>query len=180
MEKYMNIIYGISNFAMVGIIFLVVLAVFIKLTLKKYQVNSSKIKFYGLFLGMDNKSVLAFSLVSVAYIFLVWCIATFQEMNPIYFVIVLVLILLSDILTKNYEKIPDNLFFVGLSSLGIVAINMLYTYSTHEYANIFTMIILGLLILFVFLYFTYYLFKLLNDIVVKQEHLKKKKDYKKL
>ena len=101
-------------------------------------------------------------------------------MNPIYFVIVLVLILLSDILTKNYEKIPDNLFFVGLSSLGIVAINMLYTYLTHEYANIFTMIILGLLILFVFLYFTYYLFKLLNDIVVKQEHLKKKKDYKKL
>ena len=41
---------------------------------------------------------------------------------------------------------------MGLSSLGIVAINMLYTYLTHEYANIFTMIILGLLILFVFLY----------------------------
>ena len=107
MEKYMNIIYGISNFAMVGIIFLVVLVVFTKLTLKKYQVNSSKIKFYGLFLGMDNRSVLAFSLVSVAYIFLVWCIATFQEMNFIYFVIVLILVLLSDILTKNYEKIRN-------------------------------------------------------------------------
>jgi len=180
MDKYMDIIYGIANFAMVGIIFLVVLWVFIKLTLKKYSTNSGKIKFYGLFLGMDNKSVLAFSLVSLCYIFLVWCIATFQKMNIFYFLIILILILVSDILTKNYEKIPNNLFFVGLSSLGILCISLLYTHLTTEYANIFTLIILGLLILFVFLYFTYYLLKLLNDIVVKEKHLKKKKNYKKL
>ena len=33
-------------------------------TLKNYNVKTSKLKFYGLFLGMDNKSILAFNISS--------------------------------------------------------------------------------------------------------------------
>ena len=45
--------------------------------------------------------------------------------------------------------------------------------------DVFLLIILGLVIIFIFLYFTYITFKLLNNIVVNQENLKNK-NYKKI
>ena len=60
---------NIFDFLLVAVIFLVVLAITFKITLKNYNVRTSKLKFYGLFLGMDNKSILAFSCITLNYIF---------------------------------------------------------------------------------------------------------------
>ena len=60
-----NIIY----FLFVALIFMAVLSITFKITLKNYNVKTSKLKFYGLFLGMDNKSILAFSCITLNYIF---------------------------------------------------------------------------------------------------------------
>lgn len=179
MNEKMEIIYGMVNFVAVAIIFLVVLAVFFKITLKKYSTDNNKIKFYGLFLGMDNRSILAFSCASLSYIFLVWLTATFTDINVYYFFIVLTLVMTADIVTKNYKKIPNDLFFVGISALCIVVTNIIYDYLRTEYATIFLIIILGLLIIFVFMFYTYNLFKKLNDIVTTNKYINKEK-YKKL
>ena len=68
------ILENIISFLFVALIFLGVLAVTFKITLKNYNVKTSKLKFYGLFLGMDNKSVLSFSVVTLNYIFLIFAI----------------------------------------------------------------------------------------------------------
>ena len=174
-----EVIYGLVNFVAVVIIFLLVLTIFIKISLKEYCLDNNKIKFYGIFLGMNNKGILSFSIVSLTYIFLIWCLATFTEMNIYYFLIIFILTMASDIISKNYKKIPYNIFFVLTSSLCIYIVNLIYVYLTEKYASIFLILILGLLVIFVFLYFTYNLFKQLNDIVLKQQYLQKKK-YKKL
>ena len=170
---------NIINFLFVALIFLCVLAVTFKITLKNYNVKTSKLKFYGLFLGMDNKSVLAFSAITLNYIFLIWCTATFSGMNVVYALITVFFVMLSDILIKDYRRIPVDLLFSAINCLCIFVTSLVYNYLIDEYTSIFLLIILGLLIIFVFLYFTYITFKLLNNIVLKQENLQKK-NYKKV
>lgn len=173
------ILENIINFLFVALIFLGVLAVTFKITLKNYNVRTSKLKFYGLFLGMDNKSVLAFSVITLNYIFLIWCTATFSGMNIIYALITVFFIMFADILIKDYHRIPVDLLFSGINCLCIFVISLVYNYLIDEYTSIFLLIVLGLLIIFVFLYFTYITFKLLNNIVLKQENLQKK-NYKRV
>jgi len=174
------ILENIINFLFVALIFLGVLAVTFKITLKNYNVKTSKLKFYGLFLGMDNKSVLAFSLVTLNYIFLIWCTATFSGINIVYILITLFFTLLSDILIKDFNKISLNLLFTLINCLCIYVTSLVYNYlMNEEYTSLFLLIVLGLLIIFVFLYFTYITFRLLNNIVLKQENLQKK-NYKRV
>lgn len=175
-----DVIFGnIINFLLVALIFLTVLAITFKITLKNYNVKTSKLKFYGLFLGMNNKSILAFSCITLNYIFLIWAIATFSGMNIIYALITTFFVILADILIKEYKRIPIDLLFTGINCLCIYISSLIYNYMVNENASIFLLIVLGLVIIFVFMYFTYITFKLLNNIVLKQENLQKK-NYKKL
>lgn len=173
------ILENIISFLFVALIFLGVLAVTFKITLKNYNVRTSKLKFYGLFLGMNNKSVLAFSAITLNYIFLIWCTATFSGMNIVYILITTFFVVLSDILIKDYNRISIDLLFTAINCLCIFVTSLVYNYLMDEYTSIFLLIVLGLLIIFVFLYFTYITFKLLNNIVLKQENLQKK-NYKKV
>jgi len=179
MEKGIDVLGNIVNFLLVALIFLGVLAVTFKITLKNYNVKTSKIKFYGLFLGMNNKSILAFSLITLNYIFLIWCTATFSGINIVYILITFFFVLLSDIIMKEFKRLPMDLLFCAINCLCIYVTSILYKYLTTEYTTIFLLIILGLVVIFVFLYFTYITFKLLNNVVLKQENLQKK-NYKKL
>ena len=179
MNQDLSILGNIVNFLVVGIVFIIVLAITFKISLKKYNVKTSKIRFYGLFLGMDNRGVLAFSLVTLNYIFLIWCTATFTGLNIYYIFITVLFMLLADIVIKDYNRIPIDLVYSMINMACIFVTSMLYDYLTNKYTTIFLLIILGLVVLFVFLYFTYMTFKLLNNIVIKEENLKKK-NYKKL
>ena len=172
----MAVILGnIVDFLLVALIFICVLGVVFKITLKNYNVRTSKLKFYGLFLGMDNKSVMSFGCITLNYIFLIWCTATFSGINPVYILITTFFVIFSDIMIKDYNRIPIDLLFCGINCLCIFVTSIVYNYLTNEYTSIFLLIVLGLLIIFVFLYFTYITFKLLNNIVLKQENLQKKK-----
>lgn len=179
MSNDINILGNIVNFLVVGIVFIVVLAITFKVSLKNYNVKTSKIKFYGLFLGMDNRGILAFSLITLNYIFLIWCTATFSGLNIYYVFITVLFMILSDIIIKDYNRIPIDLIYSMINMACIFVTSMLYDYLVNKYNSVLLLIILGLVCIFVFLYFTYITFKLLNNIVIKEENLAKK-DYKKL
>ena len=179
MEKNIDILGNIVNFLVVSIIFLVVLGITFKITLKNYNVKTSKIKFYGLFLGMNNRSILSFSMVTLNYIFLIWWITTFSGVNLYFILISVFLMMTSDILLKDYKRMPVDLLFCIINILCIFVTELLYKYLTNTYKTVFLLIVLGLVIIFVFLYYTYITFKLFNNIVLKQENLDNKK-YKKL
>ena len=111
MSNDINILGNLVSFLLVGIVFIVVLAITFKVTLKNYNVKTSKIKFYGLFLGMDNRGILAFSLITLNSIFLIWCITTFSGLNIYYVFITVTLMILADIVIKDYNRIPIDLIY---------------------------------------------------------------------
>ena len=179
MNKDLDILGNIVNYLVVSLVFLLVLWITFKVTLKNYNVKSSKIKFYGLFLGMDNASILAFSMITLNYIFLIWCTATFTGLNIYYVFITVLFMILADVVIKDYKRIPIDLVYSMINMLCIFVTSMLYEYLTTTYTSVYLLIILGLVMIFVFLYFTYMTFKLLNNIVLKEKNLQKK-DYKKI
>ena len=179
MDRDLPILGNIVNYLAVAVIFLVVLAITFKITLKKYNVKTSKIRFYGLFLGMDNRGILAFSMITLNYIFLIWCVATFTGLNIYYVVIMVIFAVGADIAIKDYNRIPIDLIYTMINMLAIFVTSRLYDYLVNTNTSVYLLIILGLVVLLVFLYFTYISFKLLNNVVLKEENLKKK-DYKKL
>ena len=127
-----DILYTLISFLVVGIIFLSGVAVVFKILLKKYSVDNAKIKFYGLFLGLNNKQILSFSIISLNYLFLVYNLLTFSKVNLIVIVISFVLVILSDILMLNYPKGFLNIVYELISILSLFVTNLLYNYVTEQ------------------------------------------------
>ena len=171
---YNEIIYTLISFLIVGIIFMITLAITFKILLKKYSVDNKKIKFYGLFLGMNNKQILSFSMITLNYLFLVYCLLSFSELNVIYATFSLLLIILSDILIKNYPKGLLNILYGGINLLTIYICNLLYNFIGEQESIIIVICLLFAIVLSI-LFYSYVLFKSLNNVIVKDKFIKEEK-----
>jgi len=169
-----KVIYTLISFLIVGIIFMIGLAITFKLLLKKYSVDNSKIKFYGLFLGMNNKQILSFSMITLNYLFLVYCLLTFSELNIIYIIFSSILVIMSDILIKNYPKGLINILYATISLLSIFINNLLYNFIGEQESIIIVICIIFIIILSI-LFYSYVLFKSLNNVIVKDKFIKEEK-----
>jgi len=171
---YNKIIYTLISFLLVGLVFMTVLSVTFKVMLKKYSVDNSKIKFYGLFLGMNNKQILSFSMITLNYLFLVYCLVIFSDINIIYITFSLLLVILSDILIKNYPKGLLNILYNAISLLTIFINNLLYNFIGEQESIIIVVCIIFIIILSI-LFYSYVLYKSLNNVIVKDKHIKEEK-----
>lgn len=169
-----EIVNGLVNFAVVATIFLVVLAVLFGIFCKKFKFNKKNIELYGLFLNLDTVSLISIAALTINYLFLVWCTISFNGMNVIYVAFTAILVILSDVVIDNFKRLPMSLFFTSINCTAIQIIYLIYNYLTRESFSYILLVILFLVILFVFLYYTYNLFRQINNIVVKHKYLKEK------
>lgn len=56
---------------------------------------------------MDNRGILAFSAISLNFIFLVWCTTTFTGLNYIYVLMTLTFMLFANLVNKNYKSYQE-------------------------------------------------------------------------
>lgn len=169
-----EIIYNLISFLIVGLIFMTGLAITFKFLLKQYSVDNAKIKFYGLFLGLNNRQILSFSMISLNYIFLVYNLLTFNNVDIIFVTFSVLLVLLSDILIKNYPKGLINILYEVISILTIFVNSLLYNYILEQNSVIVIVCLIFVIILSVLLY-SFVLFKSLNNVIVKDKFIKEEK-----
>jgi hypothetical protein len=177
MDKYVDIFSNLILFLVVAIIFLVVLSIFMFIFLRNFKVDEKKIKIYGLFLNMDNKSLIAFSALSLNYLFLVWCMVSFNDINVIYVFVTYMLVFISDIVRKNYPKGFINLILSGVNCLAIHIVYVVHNYLIEQYQNPILIVVLVLTLIFIFMYYTYNLFRSLNDVIIQNKYLDKRGKY---
>lgn len=174
MNEMNNVILNLSGFVAVAVIFLLILFITFKILFRKFDVKD-KIKLYGIFFNMRNKTILAFSLVSLNYLFLVWCLISF-DMNYIYLAISLTLMTVACILAKDF--IPGILSVLDtFLECFIIYFMMLFKdyVFVGERNNLLMFVIFIFVVIFIFLYFTYTMFTDLNFIVKKEKDIVKKK-----
>ena len=162
-------------FFIAAFIFIVVIAIVFRIFAKKFKFNNKNAEFYGLLLNLGTSHLISISAITIQYLFIVFCTISFHGMHIIYLSIILILALISDAVVDNFKGLPLS---IGISLINCGAIHivyLLYDYIRYEQFSYMLLIILFLLIIFIFLYDTYNLFRQINNIVVKNKYLKKKK-----
>ena len=170
-----EIITELIYFFIVAVIFLIVIAVSFRIFCKHFKFNDKNVEIYGLLLNLDTPSLISIATITINYLFLVWWLISFKGVNVIYLAITLILVLVSEAVIDNFKGLPISMLLSGGNALSIQVIYLIYNYVTQESFSLILMIVLGLVLLFVFLYFTYNLFRQINNIVIKNKYLKDKK-----
>lgn len=169
MAKYLPIIYNLLYFILFYVVMLIATFLFFKYYLKDFKFNQNKTKIYGIFQGLNNKSILAFTLEYMNYLFLVFLAMTTSNLNPVYISIIIMMAIIPPLITKNYLRIPISLIVSLIDIFAIYIISFVHTYLSGETSDILMRISIFLIIAFVFIYFTYNFINNIGDIAKLSE-----------
>jgi len=165
---------NIFYFAFTSIIVVISLYIILKILIKKFNPEKSKVKLYGILQSMSNKEIISVSCFLVTYIFMIYLIASFIDLDWTITIIVLLLTLVADILVKNkILNIVVN-FILSLISLGgIKIVYLLHDYITNEYWDVWMLLLLVFVMIFMLLYLSYTLLKNLKTVIVANKYIRK-------
>ena len=80
---------NIFYFAFAGIIVVISLYIILKILIKKFNPEESKVKLYGILQGMSNKEIISISASIVSYIFMIYLMTSFIDLD-IYIAIIII------------------------------------------------------------------------------------------
>lgn len=163
-----NILY----FASVGLIVLITLYTILKILIKKFNPKASKVNIYGILQGMKNSEIISLSCSIVSYIFLLYIMASFIDLDIYIVIITLTLTLTSGILIKN-KKVIINLLLDLVSLVGIKLVYLIHDYITNEYYSVWMLLLLVFLMIFLFLYLSYTLLKNIKSVIIRNKYIRK-------
>lgn len=159
MENYLPTIVSVIEFTLVSILFIIILSIILNLLSKKFDID--KLRLYGIFHNMTRNTNIAFCLVTLTYILLVWLLVD-QNISYVFIAAPISMTILADLLTDNYPNGFVNLINVLASLLSIYIIQQIEI-SKQLY------IIIILINIFLFFYFTYMTFNNLNNLIAKEK-----------
>lgn len=163
-----NILY----LAFVGLIVLITLYVILKILIKKFNPQESKVNIYGILQGMKNTEIISLSCSIVSYIFLLYMMVSFIDLDILIVILTLVLTLLSGLLIKN-RKTMINLLLDLISLGGIKLVYLIHDYLLNEYYSVWMLLLLVFLMIFLLLYLSYTLLKNMKYVVLKNKYVRK-------
>ena len=126
-------------------------------------------------MNLNTTSLISIAAITINYLFLVWWMISFKGLHVIYIAITLILVLISEAVIDNFKGLPLSIFLSIMNCAAVEVIYLIYRYVVVDNFSYLLLVVLGLVVLFVFLYYTYNLFRQVNNIVVKHKYLKRKK-----
>lgn len=166
---------NIFSFGVVALIVVIALYAILKILIKKFNPEKSHVRLYGIMQGMTTKEVISVSCFIISYIFLIYLMSSFIDVDLYIIVIVLFLRLVGDLLIKN-KKILLNLLLELVSLGGLKIIYLIHTYITDEYMSVWLLLLLVFVMIFIFLYLSYTLLRSLNEVVLSNEYIRRGKN----
>ncbi len=163
---------NIFYFAFVGIIVVISLYIILKILIKKFDPEKSKVKLYGILQGMSNKEIISISCSIISYIFMIYLMASFIDLDIYIAIIIISLTLFSGLLIKNKKIIIDILLNI-ISLGGLKIIYLIHDYITNEYMDVWMLLLLVFVMIFMFLYLSYTLLKNLKTVVLANKYIRK-------
>ena len=163
---------NVFYFAFVGLIVIISLYAILKILIKKFDPEKTRVKLYGILGGMSNKEVISISSSIINYIFMVYLMVSFIDVDIYIIIIVLFLNLLSFLLIKDKKFIIHTL--LSLIALGgIKIIYLIHEYIVNEYMDMWMLLLLVFVMIFLFLYLTYNLLSSLKTVVIANKYIRK-------
>ena len=158
---------NVFYFAFVGLIVIISLYAILKILIKKFDPEKTRVKLYGILGGMSNKEVISVSSSIINYIFMVYLMVSFIDVDIYIIIIVLFLNLLSFLLIK------DKKFIIHTLLSWIKIIYLIHEYIVNEYMDMWMLLLLVFVMIFLFLYLTYNLLSSLKTVVIANKYIRK-------
>ena len=163
---------NIFNFAFTSLIVVISLYVILKILIKKFNPEKSQVQIYGILQCMSNREVISISCSLVVYVFMIYLMASFIDLDLAITIIVLSLTLIGGLLVKNKWLVVDLILsFISLG--GIKIVYLLHDYITNEYMDVWMLLLLVFVMIFLFLYLSYTLLKNLKTVIVANKYIRK-------
>ena len=163
---------NIFYFAFTSLIVVISLYIILKILIKRFDPEKTKVKLYGILQGMSNSEIISISCSIVTYVFMIYLMASFIDLDIAIITIVLFLTLVGDIFIKNKWVIVDLLLsFISLG--GIKIVYLIHDYITNEYMDIWMLLLLVFVMIFLFLYLSYTLLKNLKSVIIANKYIRK-------
>ncbi len=163
---------NIFYFAFVGIIVVITLYIILKILIKKFNPEKSKVKLYGILQGMTNKEIISLSCSIISYIFMIYLMSSFIDLDIYIAIIIISLTLFSGILIKNKKVIIDIILNI-ISLGGLKIIYLIHDYIINEYNDVWMLLLLVFVMIFMFLYLSYTLLKNIKNVVLANKYIRK-------
>ena len=163
---------NIFNFAFTSLIVVISLYVILKILIKKFNPEKSQVQIYGILQGMSNKEIISISCFLVTYVFMIYLMASFIDLDLAITIIVLSLTLIGGLLVKNKWVILD-LVLSAISLGGLKIVYLIHDYITNEYMDVWMLLLLVFVMIFLFLYLSYTLLKNLKSVIIANKYIRK-------
>lgn len=177
-----EIIYYLSQlFSFILTFFLIIILLFIifKISLRKHKITDGKIKIYGIFMGLQNNEILSMGILTIKYIFIIWCVTGTTEQNYVYLLVMVILGILYNLLNNRFVNLLFDILNIGVIYVALTCKNLFFNY-LNEVMFEWYVLLFGILVsLFVVLYVSYFFIKDLDYILKGNKHVKKKLENKK-
>ena len=164
---------GLIYFGVFACICICIVALFFKFFLKKFEFKLSKSRVYGILTGLNNKEVLALSIVGSNYVLLTFLAMMTKELNAASISAVIVMSIIPWLLLKKYMKLVVSILVNLISLFSLYILSFVHTYLSGETTDLLMRISIFFIVAFVFIYFTYNLLNDINDIARKDDNKKK-------
>ena len=163
---------NVFYFAFVGLIVVISLSLILKILIKKFDTEQSKVRLYGILKGMTNKEIISISSSIINYIFVLYLMISFIDLDIYIVIIVSFLTLLSGILIKN-KKVFINLLLNLVSLGGLKVVYLIHDYIINDYMSIWMLLLLVFVMIFLFLYLSYTLLKDLKSVIISNKYIRR-------
>lgn len=163
---------NVFYFAFAGLIVVISLSLILKILIKKFDPEQSKVRLYGILKGMTNKEIISISSSIINYIFVLYLMISFIDLDIYIVIIVSFLTLLSGILIKN-KKVFINLLLNLVSLGGLKVVYLIHDYIINDYMSIWMLLLLVFVMIFLFLYLSYTLLKDLKSVIIFNKYIRR-------
>ncbi len=165
-------VFSLIEFIIIFLISIIVLTVILNFNFKKFILKPSKVKLYGLFIGLNNVSTIALSVAIIRYMFIIWCLFSLDNISLIHLCYLLFLSIIFNFINKSFIELIFDLINSIIQYWSLVCGSLLVSYIREVRFELYVVFITTLLVIFIAIYSTYFFFKNINSILINNKKVR--------
>jgi hypothetical protein len=170
-----NILNIFFQFIIFFVIFIIALEIIYRLLFRshKKEIKGKKINLFGLFMELNDLTIFSIAVLTIRYLFVVYSLISNNSIIYVHLIILTVLSIVFGLSSKSIK----NLFLETVSSVaiyfGLICSKLLASYLVDVRFEWYVSLGNILLILFLFIYATFFLLKNVNDLIARTKFVRR-------
>lgn len=176
MKQILYYILNFFDFILVFTLVILVMEVVFGIVIKKFEFKEDKIGFYGIFMQLDNRGIIALSAATTKYIFILWSLLGSVEITIAHLIFLLIISTVYNLSLLNVKGLFLDVINSAIIYSYFLCCNLINNYLVEVRSEWYVVLILVLSIIFVAIYSSYFILKNISDVVGNNVYIRRIKN----